>query len=205
VNVQQMWLDLRRRWVWILVSAALVGGAGVLMSSLAQPAFVSTARLYLSTEIQRSDPEKLYAQYQITSARVASQMELLQSGLMEQEVAELLSSNGSTAEAQDVTVTSPLNTVVIDVQVSADTPEDARELANAYAEVAGRLIPDIEGEGSPISVTVIDQPELGKSVTRGPVANLMVGALLGASLAAVAIVVAGQLRRRGGDPGRVRS
>jgi capsular polysaccharide biosynthesis protein len=102
-------------------------------------------------------------------------------------------------------VTSPLNTVVIDVQVSADTPEDARELANAYAEVAGRLIPDIEGEGSPISVTVIDQPELGKSVTRGPVANLMVGALLGASLAAVAIVVAGQLRRRGGDPGRVRS
>ncbi len=175
------------------------------MSSLAQPSFVSTARLYLSTDIQRSDPEKLYAQYQITSARVASQMELLQSGLMEQEVAELLSSDGSTATAQDVTVTSPLNTVVIDVQVAADTPEDAQELANAYAEVARRLIPDIEGEGSPIAVTVIDQPALGKSVTRGPIASLVVGALLGAALAAVAIVAVGQLRRRAGDRGQAQA
>lgn len=205
MNVKQMWFDLRRRWVWILAGAVLAAGLGVLMSSLAQPSFVSTARLYLSTDIQRSDPEKLYAQYQITSARVSSQMELLRSGLMEKEVSAVLQSAGSDATPQDVTVSSPLGTVVIDIQVAADTRADAEELADAYAEVAPRIIPAIEGEGSPISVTVIDEPGPGKSVTRGALPNAIVGALLGALLAAVVVVSIGQLRRRTDDEDQVQS
>lgn len=200
MNVQQIRLDLRRRWILLVVCAALGAGVGVLTSSLTQPSFVSTARLYLSTDIQRSDPEKLYAQYQITSARVASQMELLRSGLMEHEVSDFLKSEGSdiTPKSENVTVTSPLNTVVIDIQVSADTADDAKELADAYAEVAPRLIPAVEGEGAPISVTVIDEPARGKSAARGPIANAAAGALLGAALGAVVVATIGQLRRRRG-------
>lgn len=197
MNVQQMWLDLRRRWVWVLVGAVLVAGVGALMGSIARPSYVSTVRLYLSTDIQPGDPEKLYAQYQITSARVASQMELLRSGLMEQEVEAFLDTKSSDATPQSVTVTVPLNTVVIDVQVAASSPEDAQLLAQAYGEVAPEVIKQVEGQGAPIAATVIDQPDPGESVRRGTLPNVVIGALLGAALAAAAAVTVGQLRRRG--------
>jgi capsular polysaccharide biosynthesis protein len=190
-----MWLDLRRRWVWVVVGALLLAGVGALMGSTAQPSFVSTVRLYLSTAIQPSDPEKLYAQYQISSARVQSQIELLSSGLMRQAVSDHLASDESSATPQSVTVTRPLDTVVIDIQVAAASPEDAEALAQAYGEVAPELIAQVEGEGAPISVTVIDQPGPGSPVTRGTLPNVVIGALLGAAVAAAAAVAVGQLQR----------
>lgn len=192
-----MWLDLGRRWVWILLAAVLVAGVGALTSSKAQQSFVSTARLYLSTDIQPSDPEKLYAQYQISSARVQSQIELLGSGLMRQAVSDRLESDGSDATPQSVTVTRPLDTVVIDIQVAARSPEDAQALAQAYGEVAPEVIKEVEGKGAPISATVIDEPSPGVPVTRGILPNVLLGALLGAALAAAAAVCVGQWRTRG--------
>jgi capsular polysaccharide biosynthesis protein len=185
----------------IILAAGLVGTvlAGVL-SWTTDPQYVSTARFFVAAEADSRNPEELFQRNQIAGQRLASYVELVSSDAVSTEVARILGDDNLAADLPDqVTATTIPNTVILDLQVTGDTPRAAQRAAEAYAEAVPTVISQLEEVGNQqaaqVSVTPIVNPKLGVPTKQKLPVQLAMGGLLGVVVGAGVVVIRAAIKR----------
>jgi capsular exopolysaccharide synthesis family protein len=186
---------LRRYW-YVVVAAMLAGGVVAFgLSQLATPVFTAQSRLYFSLS-SGSSASDLNQGATYTQSQMLSFGELAESpAVLEPVIARLGLDTTPQELARAVTVTTPQNTVIMEISVTEPSPAQAADIANAVAaslrDTAESYAPK-GAEGSPtVSVRVIQEaPEpLSQSAPNGRT-NTLAGLLLGllAGLLGLALV-----------------
>jgi receptor protein-tyrosine kinase len=197
---------IARGWK-IVVALALLGlVGGALMWAVVPPAYLSTTRFFVASDVTSEDPEELFNRNEIAAQRINSYLPLILSDKMTDAVIKWLGDNGPEGDFADkVTATTIPETVIIDVQVEASSPEESQRLAEAYGAVAPGVISAVEAVGSDqaaqVALTEIEAPDLGRRETPGLGRSLLFGALLGLVLGVGGLVLWGAVRRETAVPG----
>ncbi len=191
---------LREQWL-VLLLAILLGLGGAAAAFFLRPAEY-TAKLTLYVSSQGGDTTSAaYQGAQLSQQRVTSYVELVSSRRVSEDVIRQLRLTGTPEElSRQITATSVLDSVLIDVAVVDESPQRAAELANTVGRVFTRLVDELErpvDRGAPQAVAVrVVQPAavpLWPSSTGLPV-TLALGLLAG-----LAVGVGGALARNSLD------
>jgi capsular polysaccharide biosynthesis protein len=184
VELQEYLRTLRKRWKTVAVTAALT----ILLAlgaTLAFPkVYVSDAKLFVSTS-SSSDVSNILTGAQFSGQRVKTYTQLVKTPQVLAPVSAYL---GYELGKGQVTATSPLDTVLINIAVTSDDPTKAVAGANAVASQLAQVIQELEtpltsGQPSPVKATVVQSASvpLGPDSPK-PLRNLALGILLGALL-----------------------
>ena len=200
VSLRDHLLSIKRSWK--LITALVVLGAvlGAVMASVMPAKYVSTTRFFVASAVSSDDPDELFDRNQIAGQRVKSYVELIQSDRMTEAVLADLGEDVAVFDADDdITALALPETVIIDVQVTGSTAEDAQMLAAAYGDVAPGVVSEVESIGTvkaaQVALTVIQAAKPGERETPSLLSGLLLGALLGLVLGAGGAVLVAAVRR----------
>lgn len=147
---------------WLIVSVLVLSLAAAAASILLMtPTYRATAQLFVSTQISSGNlNQELFQGSNFSSDRVKSYSELVNSPtVLEPVIAELNLPVTAPELAARVTAKVPLETVLIDISATSDSPEGAAALANAVsnslANVVGQLETSTTRGSSPVKATVV--------------------------------------------------
>ncbi|MDQ1576677.1 MAG: tyrosine-protein kinase [Microbacteriaceae bacterium] len=184
-----------RRYWYIVVVATLVGGLGGWgLSQIATPSYTATASLYFSLNFGGSAND-LNQGATYTQSQMLSFAQLAESPLVLAPVIENLNLDLTPQQLADsVTVSTPQNTVVLDVAASHTDAREAALISNAIAASLSRNVELIAPKGatgaSTVSVRVI-QPAVVPTDQSSPNVrlNIIAGLLLGLIVGALIVVL----------------
>ena len=173
---------LRRRWRTIGACVVIVLAIAAALTWSATPLYSSTARLFISTS-SSSNSGAAYTGELFASMRAASYADLIQSTELRERVAPSLAEAGVESSGS-VTANVVPETVILEITATATDPEQARVVAQAYAEGLSELVVDLEppsgNRDALIEATIVDDAQASTSpVSPQPVRNLALGAILG--------------------------
>jgi capsular exopolysaccharide synthesis family protein len=186
VTISEYLRLLRARWLTVLVFTAL-GGLGAFGVTRLQPSvYEAHSQLFVSASAS-GDLSQLSQGGSFIQQRVKSYVDLVDSPGVLQPVADRLGLHRSVTDlAQQVTATSPLDTVLLDITARDHSPTTARDLANAVADQFPTLVGQLESRSaatSPVTITVTRTSDLPTSpASPRPWLNLALGLLVGVGL-----------------------
>lgn len=157
MTIQDYLRVLREQWLVVVLAVVLVlVGAGA--AFLVRPAEY-TAKLTMYVSSQGGDTASAaYQGAQLSQQRVTSYVELVSSRRVSEDVVRRLQlAESPEALARQVTASSALDSVLIDVAVVDESPERAAQLANTVGEVFTGLVDELERPmqpGAPQAVAV---------------------------------------------------
>lgn len=182
---------LRRRWLWVAVTAVLCAAIALGLSLMQTSRYSSSAKLFVSTS-SVSDAE-LLAGGQFSEARVKSYADLVSSRAVAQKVINKLDLPMTPSELSgEVSAKSTEGTVNLTVTATDSDPHRAQSIAQAYAEQLSDTVRELEtppGQNSaPVKATIVDTASYSDTpVSPKPALNagmgLIVGLLIGLGLA----------------------
>lgn len=184
---------LRRRWLLMLLCVLVSVGASVALTVTTEPTYSSTARLFISSS-QGTTTEALQGA-QLSAARITSYAEMIATPELANTVADELG-GGLSGNALRASVTAEVleETFIIEVAARNQDPEQAQQVAQAFAEGLATMIEDLElstvaGEQF-IKATVYQAALVPTSpIAPRPLRNVALGLLVGVVLALCAAVV----------------
>ncbi|MEJ2866394.1 polysaccharide biosynthesis tyrosine autokinase [Actinomycetospora sp. OC33-EN08] len=194
---------LRDRWL-LLVAGVLVGLLAATVTTLFIPrSYASTTSLYVFASDVSRNSQDAYQGSLLSQQRVKSYAELIVSARVLQPAIDRAGLRMSVDDlADEVTVTSGLDSTILGVTVADADPQRAAAVSNAIAgrfiEVVGELERPREAGAAPsVDVNVID-PAVADPSPVSPLwwVNLLVGGGSGLLLAAGAVLVWGSLDTR---------
>ena len=200
MTVQDYLRVLREQWL-IIVSAVVVALVAACAVWLLRPPEY-TARLTMYVSAQTADTAATaFEGAQLSQQRVTSYVELVSSTRVSREVIEELGLTGTPEEvAEQITASSALDSVLIDVAVTGRSPEQVAAMANTVGDVFTGLVDELErpatrGAVPPVAVRVVEPATVptAPSSTGLPV-TLALGLLAG-----LAVGVGGALARNALD------
>ena len=181
-----------RRFWYVVVIATIVGAvAGYGLSQLATPVYTATSSLYFSLSFAGTATDlsqgATYTQNQMLSfAQLAESPAVLQPVIDDLKLAETPSQL-----ANAITVSTPQNTVILQIAVADTSPKQAAAIANAVAANLGSTVEQIAPKGATgkttVTVRVIahapvpqfaSAPNTRLNVLSGLLLGLIVGALI---------------------------
>lgn len=184
---------LQARWKIVAVTTVVAVLAALGASLLTTPQYEAKTRLFVSTSSGASVQE-IYQGNLFSQQRVTSYTELLEGTTLAQRTLDNLGATDVTPVelASKITASSTPDTVLIDTAVTDESPERARDLANALSDefvVMARELETPEDGGPPTARVVVEQyaatpstpvtPKTARNIALG----LAVGVLLGIALA----------------------
>ncbi len=188
-----MWAALRKLWLVVVIGTILGAAAGLSISLATTPLYTSKATLYFSISQGGSGSDlnqgTTYAQNQMLSfAQLATSSRVLQPV-----IDQLGLENTPRGLARDIDIVTPKDTLILEVHVSAASPEDAAMIANAVAASLADTAHDISphtASGAPsIEASTVDtavapefqtSPDKRKDTALGALVGLVVGVLAAA-------------------------
>jgi capsular polysaccharide biosynthesis protein len=159
LKLKEFLASIRRHWKTFVVVAGVVFALGLAWIILAPTKFVSTTQLMVS--IAGSTTAAAYQNDEVVAGRVNSYIALLTSDVVNQRVIDRLGLSLTAPElAAKVSATNvPPKTAVIDVAVTAESPAQARLLANTLAaefiNYAKALETPTGEDGQKVNTTVV--------------------------------------------------
>ena len=174
---------LRKRWLTIVITTLVVVGLAAAATALQTKQYASSTQFFVS--VSGADTTQLQQGSTFTQERVKSYSELLTTPRALNPVAEELGGGVEASDLADkVTVTTPPETVLLQVEVTDTSPEDAQEIATAIGETFPEVVSEIEqpeGNGtSPIKVSMVKEATTDDTpVSPQPLRNLGLGLVLG--------------------------
>lgn len=177
-----------RHWK-LIVALALAGGlVGFGLASLATPLYSSTASLFVTLSLSNTATD-LAQGSTYTSRQMSSFGELATSPVVLDPVIERLDLPSTATElAKSVTVSTPRDTVIIQISATSPSPQQAADLANAIATQTAATIEDYAPRTSagrasiqakPISTAAPAEFQTSPDKKLDALAGIVVGALLG--------------------------
>ncbi len=187
-------LLLRRRWVTVAVAAALglvLAGAYSLLST---PTYSARSQVYVSVQGSDSTTDLLQGS-NFTVRQVKSYIELVTSPrVLDPVVDELGLADDAASLAQRVQADSPLDTALVNVTATDESPQLAAEIANATARSLASVVAELEtpvgGGDSPVQISTVR----AASVPTAPASpnlrlNLVLGLVIGLAVGVAVAVV----------------
>lgn len=203
VELRDYFRILTKNW-WIVVAGALLGlFVGLGISALMTPRYASTTTLFVSVRTGEEGAGDLFQGATFAETAVLSYVDIATTAIVLEQVAEELDGAFTRQELDNnLTVTSPSGSVLIDITGHHTEPETAALLANTVAEVLTDVVEnDIqvtdEDQSSPVQVRTID-PGLVPEAPESPrmMLNSALGLMVGLGLGIGAAVLRGQLDTR---------
>ncbi|MBM6401101.1 polysaccharide biosynthesis tyrosine autokinase [Phycicoccus sonneratiae] len=182
MELQDYLLVVRKRWrviVLVVLACVFLATAATLTST---KQYESTTQFFVSTT-GSEDSVSLLQGSTFTQQRVKSYTQLLATPRILDPVAQSVGGDGA-AIANQVTATTPPDTVLIEVAVRDADPSRAQAIGTAIAAEFPTAVSELESpagaKSSPVKVTVVQPPTTPESpVSPKPVRNVALGAVLG--------------------------
>ncbi|CAL9616984.1 Wzz/FepE/Etk N-terminal domain-containing protein [Streptomyces sp. enrichment culture] len=200
---------LRRRWRFVTVCVLLGLAAAVAATALMPRTYTATAQLFIATSGQSSGDAYeggLFTQQRVKSyTRVVTSPSVLQGVIS---ALDLKTTPGRLAEK--ISAQAPLDTTLVDIQVTDPSPTRAQAIADETAQQFTRYIATIEGSSAGVpplvkaSVVGGSQPPTDPTSPR-PELNVAIGLLGGAIVGVAGAVLRHTLDRTLRSPGDIRS
>jgi capsular polysaccharide biosynthesis protein len=192
---------VRRRWLIIVLAAAVGGALAAAYASTIRPEYTATSRVYITmatgTSVDDSYHGALAAQQ-----RVTSYADLVASSNVAQRVVADLSLPMSPAELQSKIKSSfPPSTALIDVSVTDGNPERAKLLTDKvvaqFRRLADELETTVDGAAPAARITVVDPAAVPtEPVGLKPHRVILLGLLAGLAVGCLAALARDRLDRR---------
>ena len=179
----------RKLWLILLVAVFCATTAGVITRVFIAPTYESGFTAFVNNKSETGNQTSVTSADTSAAESLANTYaEILHSRPMLESAAKLAKIDRSYKELNSMVSTHiQSNTQLVDVKVTADTPEEAYYLAKTMSEIAPDYLSDIV-EGS--SMKVVSKPvkntqKVGPSMSR----NGMLGAILGALAVMICLVI----------------
>ena len=175
---------LRRHWIAILLMTALGVGAGYAWTMLQTPVYTAGASGYVTSRATEDIGTSSLGD-SLARSRVQSYLDIAGwRSVAENAIDDLGLETTPEALVERIEVSNPVDTVILKITAQADTPEGARDLAEAWIEAMIVEIDAIEGDGSegssPVTVVAGDSASLPTTPSFPDVQMaLIVGGVLG--------------------------
>lgn len=176
---------LRKRWLTIAITTLVVIGLAAVLTALQTKQYASSTQFFVSVS-GADDSAQLQQGSTFTQQRVKSYAQLLETPKALSPVAKELGGGVSTSELSDkIQVTTPPDTVLLEVTVTDADPAEAQAIAKAIGETFPDVVSDIErpsngSKASPVKVSMVKPATTSSApVSPVPVRNLALGAVLG--------------------------
>lgn len=159
MDLTQFLQVIRARWL-LIVALVVSGGLGALAYSWLQtPTYAANTQLFVSANVAPGDTSQLNQGGNFTQQRVKSYAAIVSSSMVtERVVSKLGLSETPDSVAKKIEVSSPIDTVLLDVTVYDGSPERARDIADAVAVEFARVVADLETPPgrttSPVKVSI---------------------------------------------------
>ena len=195
MDLRQYARTLRANWFIILAAVLLCAGAAGVLAWVRAPTYSAQADMFVSTAEGSTSAGDAYEGGLFAQQRVLSYARLVTSRPVLQAVIDELSLDADVDGLRDRTAVSvPTGTVVIEVTVQSESPEEASEIANALARYFAAFVPTLETPeatgGAPVNVVVASPAQVPTSpVAPNQILYYTLGALLGLMLGVGAAVV----------------
>jgi capsular exopolysaccharide synthesis family protein len=177
-----------KRWLPILVITILGLAAAGLFTFLSPKVYTAETQSFVAISNTGQTNGDILSGATFAQQRVKSYTQIVNSpAVLQPVIDELRLDTTVEALAKNVTASSPLDTVLINVQAKDGKPQQAADIANATAKQLGVVIEQLEtpagSTASPVKVTLTDPaaPPPGQSSPR-PLLNLALGLLIGLAL-----------------------
>lgn len=146
---------LRERWIIVLVLNLVAVSAACAFWALRPAEYTANLRLYVSAQ-SVDTTQSAFQGAQLSQERVTSYVELVSSTRVSEEVARRLRRPETPADlAKQITASSKLDSVIIDVFVTGTSPQDTAAIANTIGEVFPQLVEELERPSSPTGVSPV--------------------------------------------------
>lgn len=178
---------LRARWVTVVVSIVVTVLAAAAVTLMTTPLYQASTRLYVSTT-QGSSLTETYQGSRLSQERVISYTELITGNTLAQRTIDKLGLNMSAEELRkNISASSKIDTVLIDVDVLDASPVRARDIANTLSDEFVVMVRELETpeNGAQPDARVVVEEHAGiplSSVIPKTKRNLAVGLALGCLL-----------------------
>lgn len=192
MDITQFLRALGAHWLLVAVLATFGGGLAGVYSWVQTPMYRTTAQLFISiTGGGEAGAAELNQGGTFAERRVRSYANMVDSPHVTSEVIKDLGLPYTTEElARNITASSPLNTVLLNITVTDPSPQRAQDIANRVAVEFTQYITELEtptGElVSPVKVTVTRPAPLpGAPVSPNTKVNVALGVIVGLALGCV--------------------
>jgi capsular exopolysaccharide synthesis family protein len=196
VDLRDYALVLRKRWRLIALCTLLAIAASLAATLAATPMYQASSQLFVSTASGADgNIAGLQQGGQFAQQRVKSYADIVDSENVTDAVVRDLGLEVSGRQlAEQIEASAPLDTVLINVDVTDADPVRAQAIANAVAERFSVVAPELETpegeEMSPVKVSVVRTAELPETpVSPRPKLNLALGLLVGLAVGVGAAVL----------------
>lgn len=194
MDLRDYLLTLRRNWALVVAATllGLLGGGGV--SLLVKPTYTADTQLFVATQSSGSVTE-LAQGNSFSQARVQSYVKTVTTPIVLQPAIDSLGLNVTTDEmAQRVKASTDLNTVLINISVSDNSPAQAAASAQAIANSLIKAVDQLErpkgGGASPVSLSIITPAQAPTQPSApNPKLNLILGIVIGLALGVAAAIL----------------
>ena len=194
---------LRAHWLIIVLSVLTCTGVAACVALTSPPTYAAETQLYVSSSTSDTDPSSAdsYAAILLSQQRAVSYTPLVTSPNVVLGVNKRLGLSLSLEQFRTkVSAERPEGTALINVTASAQSPQSAKAIADAVAEVFPSFVKGLEaanGAQNPVTVVVASPAELpSRPVAPRKALSLILGALVGLVLGIVAAVIREALSRR---------
>ena len=196
MTVQDVGRSVRKRWKYVLIPVLLVTLVVGVWSKLSDPAYTARSSVYVSLPFGQSASDLSQGAI-FTQQQIASYAELATRPIVLGKVISSLNLDATTTSlARQVTARPLPDSVIIDIEASAGTPELSADISNAVAKeltaVVEGLSPKGQDKNPSVVVTQIAQAQPPQYPSSPRTSRNILAAGLGAFLFGVALAIARQ-------------
>ena len=143
---------LREHWGLVAV-VTLLGVAVAAAGWWVRPAeYTASMRMYVSAQ-SADTAQSAFQGAQLSQQRVTSYVDLVSSTRVSEAVIRQLRLSGTPEDvAEKITASSKVDSVIIDVEVTGESPQNVAAVANAVGTVFPRLVDELERPSSPTGI-----------------------------------------------------
>lgn len=186
IDLKEMFFELLNNWVMIVVSAVLVGAIAFCVSKfIMTPQYQSTSEMYVLT---KSTSLTSLADIQ-TGTNLTNDYIVVVTGrpVLEQVIENLDLDMTYSALKENVSVTNPSNSRILQITVTDDDPNQAKLIVDEIADVSAQFIADKMDQEAP---NIIQYGYVNKgAVSPNTVTNTLLGVVIGAFVAIAIIII----------------